>query len=140
MGQASLPPLRADEGDAQHVGRARRAERHAGDDDDALAGLGEAVLEGEAAGALDHVVLVVRVLGDDAVHAPDQRSLRPVGEVRRDRDDRRLRPFARDAQAGRARTGPADDGGEIERLGDLARGGGDGVGAGRLRLGALRVR
>ena len=29
--------------------------------------------------------------------------------------------------------------GEVERLGDLARGGGDGVGAGRLRLGALRA-
>ena len=31
------------------------------------------------------------------------------------------------------------DGAEIERLGDLARRRGDGVGAGRLRLGALGV-
>src|SRR5262245_58866752 len=62
--------LGADEGDAQHVGRARRAERNAGDDDDALARPGEAVAERQLAGAVDHVVLVVRVLGDDAVHAP----------------------------------------------------------------------
>ena len=95
--------VRADIGDAQHVGGARRAERHAGDDDDALAGLGETVLEGDAAGAVDHVVLVVRVFGDDAMHAPDHREPPAGGEVRRDRDDRRARPFARDAQAGRAR-------------------------------------
>ena len=44
--------LRADEGDAQHIGRARRSERHTGDDDDALPGLGEAFLEGDAAGAV----------------------------------------------------------------------------------------
>src|SRR6186713_3080671 len=62
--------LRADKGDAEHVGRARRAERDAGDDDDAAAGLGEAVLEGEAAGALHHVRGVASVLGDDAVDAP----------------------------------------------------------------------
>src|SRR5260221_383463 len=41
----------ADECNAEHVGRARRAERDAGDDDDAAARLGEAILEGEAAGA-----------------------------------------------------------------------------------------
>ena len=36
------PRGRSDERDAYHVGRAGRAERHAGDDDDALAGFGEA--------------------------------------------------------------------------------------------------
>ena len=59
----------------------RRAERHAGDDDDALAGLGEAFAEREPAGAVDHVVEVVRVLGDDAMHAPDERQLAPGREL-----------------------------------------------------------
>ena len=95
---AARPDPATHERDAQHVGRAGRAERHAGDDDDALAGLGEAVRERDPAGALHHVVLVVRVLGDDAMHAPDQRQFAPGRDVRRDRDDRRLRPFARDAQ------------------------------------------
>ena len=62
---------------------------------------------------------------------------RPVESFGRDRHDRRARPLAGDPQSGRARAGPADDGGELERLGDLARRRGDGVGAGRLRLGAL---
>ena len=68
----------ADIGDAQHVGRAGRAERDAGDDDDALAGAGKAVAKGDPAGAVDHVVDVMGGLGNDAMHAPDQCSLRPV--------------------------------------------------------------
>ena len=59
-----------DVGDAKHIGCARRAERNAGDDDDAAACLGEAVREGKPAGALHHVGGVFRVLGDDAVYAP----------------------------------------------------------------------
>jgi hypothetical protein len=50
---------------------ARRPQRHAGDDDHALAGLGKTVAEGEAAGALDHVILVAGVFGYDRMHAPD---------------------------------------------------------------------
>src|SRR5437762_2886457 len=46
-----LARFRADERDPHHVGRAGRAERDAGDDDDALAGLGEAFAEREPAGA-----------------------------------------------------------------------------------------
>ena len=57
----SRQPVRADIGDAQHVGGARRAERHAGGDDDAVAGLAEAFREGDAAGAVDHVVEIGRV-------------------------------------------------------------------------------
>src|SRR5205085_199022 len=56
--------------DAQHVGGAGRAKRHAGDDDDALAGFGKAVAESNAAGAAHHVVQVLCVFGDHAVHAP----------------------------------------------------------------------
>ena len=41
----------ADMGDAQHVGGAGGAKRHAGGDDDALAGLGEAFSVGDAAGS-----------------------------------------------------------------------------------------
>ena len=70
---SNVAGLFADKGDAQHIGRAGRAERHAGDDDHPLAGLGEAFLEGDAAGAVHHVVEIVRVFGDDAMHAPDQR-------------------------------------------------------------------
>src|ERR1700728_1644591 len=65
--------LSAHEGDAHHVGRAGRTERDAGDHDDALAGFGEAFLERDPAGAFDHVVLVARVLGYDAVDAPHER-------------------------------------------------------------------
>ena len=52
---------RPDIGDAQHVGGAGRAERHAGGDDDAVARLAEALLEGDAAGAVDHVVEIAGV-------------------------------------------------------------------------------
>jgi hypothetical protein len=51
--------------------------------------------EGDAAGAIDHVVEVLRILRHDAVHAPHDRELATGGEVRRDRDHRRLRPFTR---------------------------------------------
>ena len=50
-----------------------------------------------AAGALHHVILVVCVLGDDAVDAPCDRQLAARRDVRRQRDDCGLRPFARDA-------------------------------------------
>jgi len=47
---STIAGVGADEGDADHVGRAGPAERDAGDADDAASGLGDAVLEGEAAG------------------------------------------------------------------------------------------
>ena len=99
-----LRRFRADERDPQHVGGAGRAERHAGDHDHALAGLGEAILEGEPAGALHHVVEIVRVLRHDRVHAPDQRQSAAGREVGRDRHDRRFRPLARDPQARSSRS------------------------------------
>src|SRR3954451_4092904 len=63
---------RPDIGDAQHVGGAGGAERHAGDDDDALPGFGKAVAKRDAVGAVDHIVLVVRILRDHAMYAPYQ--------------------------------------------------------------------
>src|SRR3546814_12384088 len=69
-------------GDAQNVGRARRAEGNAGGDDDALAGLGEAVLERVADRPDDPVAEVPRSLGVDAVPAPADGApprRRPVG-------------------------------------------------------------
>src|SRR5581483_6842951 len=80
--------LAADIGDAQHVGGAGGAEGHAGHRDDALPGLGAALAEGDAAGMVDHVVDVARVLGDDAMHAPGDRELAAGGDVGRHRDDR----------------------------------------------------
>ena len=68
-------------GDAQQVGRARRAERHAGGDHQARAGLRDACLERVLAGALDHLVDVVRVLAHHAVQAPDQRQPARRGEL-----------------------------------------------------------
>ena len=65
--------LVCDIGDAHEIGGARGAERQARDHDDALAGLGEPLLQRDAAGALDHVVLIVRVFVDDAMDAPDNR-------------------------------------------------------------------
>src|SRR5581483_9612968 len=81
-GRSLLHPTRlaADERHPHHVGGAGRAERDAGDDDDTLAGLGKAFLEGKAAGAFHHVVLVMRVLSDDAVDAPDDRQLTARGD------------------------------------------------------------
>ena len=64
----------------------------------------------------------MRIFRDHAVHAPDHREFASGGKVGRDRDHWRFGAFARDAQRGRSRTGPADDGGEFERLGDLPRG------------------
>ena len=125
------PAAVADKSDAHEVGRAGRAERHAGDDDDALAGFGETFLEGKPAGALHHVVLIVRILGDDGVDAPDdgqfasgvfasaksQRS----GICGRSRETRK--PVEPDA-------GPAHDRRKVERFGHLPRRRRDGVGAG----------
>ena len=116
-------------GNPQHIGRARRAERHAGDRDDALAGLGEAFAEGDAAGAVDHVVLVAGVLGNDAMHAPHHRQPAAGRDIGRDRDDRRARALARHPQRGRAGGGPAHHRGEIERVGDVA--------GGRRRIGCF---
>src|SRR5581483_3485799 len=74
--QAVLPAkalVRADGSDAQHVRGARRAQRHAGHDDDALARARKAVAKGDTARAVHHVIKVVSVFGDDAMHAPHHR-------------------------------------------------------------------
>ena len=63
------------EGDAHHVGRTGGSERHTGDDDDALADVGEPVAERNRAGPVHHVILVARIGGDHAVHPPDDRQL-----------------------------------------------------------------
>ena len=67
----------SDVSNPHEIGRARRTERHAGYDDDALAGLGEILAVGDAAGAFDHVVLVVRVFVDDAMDTPHHLQLTP---------------------------------------------------------------
>lgn len=94
--------LGADEGNAHHVGRARRAERHARNDDHALAGLGKALVKGDAAGAAHHRVDVARVLRNNAMDAPHKGQAPRRGEIWRKRDRRRFGPLARDAQAGSA--------------------------------------
>src|SRR3546814_4452246 len=75
-------------GDAQNVGRARRAEGNAGGDDDAVAGLGEAVLERVADRPDDHVAEVPGILGVDAVHAPDDGEPPRRRQVGRQADNR----------------------------------------------------
>jgi len=52
-----------------------------GDDDDALAGLRETVPERNRAGAVDHVVEIVGVLCDHAMHAPHDRQLSGGREI-----------------------------------------------------------
>src|SRR3984893_9658589 len=59
-------------GDPGHVGRARRAKRNAGNDNDAILRFGKAFASGQFAGALHHVVDVMRVLGDDSMDAPNE--------------------------------------------------------------------
>lgn len=117
----------------------RGAERHTCGDDDTITRLAETFGNHDATSAVHHVVEVAGIAGDDAVQAPDDRQ--PAGGLddRRQRDDRNLRPFARGAQAGRARGRIGDDCRKLQRFGDLARGKRNGVGAGRFRLGALRI-
>src|SRR5436309_14250763 len=62
--------IRADGGNPHHVGGAGDAERHAGDDDHALAGADKAIAERDLAGPAHHVVLVARVFRHHAMHAP----------------------------------------------------------------------
>jgi hypothetical protein len=52
------------------VGSARRAERGAGGDDNALARFREAFLVGDLVRAIDDIVEIVRVFGQDAVQSP----------------------------------------------------------------------
>ena len=48
--------------------------------------------------AVDHVFLIVGVLGDDAMHAPHHRELSARRDIGRDADDERAGPLTRDAQ------------------------------------------
>src|SRR5260370_35069490 len=84
--------LSPDIGDAYHVGGAGDAERHAGDDDHALAGIGEAAAEGNRAGAIDHVVLAVWVFRHHAMHPRPARQFAARRQLRCDGDNRRPRP------------------------------------------------
>src|SRR5499427_1925586 len=109
------------EGNAHHIGHPRRSERHSGHDDDALARPRKSFLEGNAARAVDHIVLIAGILRNHAVHAPYQRKLAAGRDVRRNRHDRRPRPLAGDPQCSGAGRGPAHHGVQVERFGDLAR-------------------
>ena len=102
-------------------------------------GAGEIVLEGQPAGAVDHLVLVACILADNAMRAPHQRQTARRGDDRGDRDDRRRGPLAGGPQAGGAGGRVADDGGQVQRFGDLAGRGRDRVGTRRFRLSALGV-
>jgi hypothetical protein len=82
------------ERDPQQIGRARRAQRNAGGDDDAFAGAGKTLVIGNARGAFDHVVEVVGVVGEHAVQAPDERKPARGFERRRQRDDRHFGALA----------------------------------------------
>ena len=62
--------------------------------------------EAGATGAVGHVVDVARVLGDDRMHAPDERQAAGGVDIGRQRQDRHARPLARDAQA-RSRPTPS---------------------------------
>src|SRR6478672_671172 len=129
--------VRTDICDAEHIRCTRRAERNAGHDNDALPGFGETFLEGNAARAVDHVILVMRILSDDTVHSPYHREPPSGWYVGRQRNNRRPRSFARHPQSGRTGRCPADDSCQIERIGNLARSVCDCVGAGRFRFSAL---
>src|SRR5262245_1087353 len=97
-------------GDAQHIGRAGRSERNTGNDDHALPGFRETFLHRDVAGTLDHVVLVMRILGDDAMDAPDNGKAPSGRDIGRQRDDRGAWPLAGYPQASRAGRRPADNG------------------------------
>src|SRR5262245_53863274 len=60
-----------DEGDAKHVGRTRRSERHAGRDNDPLARQREALLVGDAAGLGGPVLGLAGGVGELCREPPD---------------------------------------------------------------------
>ncbi len=83
--------VRTDIGDPEHVGGAGRAERQAGGDDQPVAGPAETFGADDAAGAVDHVVEIMRVIGDHAMQAPDDRQAASGLDDRRQRQDRHIR-------------------------------------------------
>src|SRR6266849_8654206 len=94
-----LPSAR-DPGDAQDVGRARRAERDAGSDGDAFTVLGQALVAGDADRLLHHVGEIRHVAGVNAMRAPEQRQAARRLQIRGEEEDGHIGPLARGSQRG----------------------------------------
>ena len=77
---------------SEHVGGAGSAERHAGGDDDTLAGPRKFVPMGNAAGLANHFAEAGDVLGLDAMHSPTESEPARRGDLRSEAEDRHLRP------------------------------------------------
>ena len=127
---AGASAVLADEGDAQHIGGARRAQWDTSGDGNAVAGAGKAFLIGDDAGAIDHVFQRNGIFGLHAMDAPDHRHAADGALVGREHDDRLGRPFARRADTGRAGGRVGDDGSQSERFGNLTGRRRDGVSRG----------
>src|SRR4051812_25185315 len=69
----SASALHSNGGDAQQVGCPRLAERHAGDCDDRLTGLGETFSPHHLTGGRGHFAHVFHIFDVHGVHAPGQR-------------------------------------------------------------------
>ncbi len=80
--------FRTDIGDAQHIGGARRSKGQAGHDDDTLTNLGETIPRRELTGAIDKVIEVMSVVGQNSMHTPRDRKLAARCRNWRDCQDR----------------------------------------------------
>ncbi len=92
--------VRADIGNAQHVGRTGRAERHTGGHDDAVARLPKPSSTTIAAGAVDHVVEIVGSEETTQCRPQTTDRRRAVWMTGGERDDRHF-PDVRARRAGR---------------------------------------
>jgi hypothetical protein len=125
LGSARSLRIGVEHGDPDHVGRARRAKRNTRNDNDAVLRFCKAFASGQLAGALRHVVEVMRVLGDDRMNAPNKSETAGRLPVWREGENRRFGPLPGDAKRGRAGKRPGDNRLQIERFGEISRSDGD---------------
>ena len=102
VGSGGAGAVLPDEGDAQHVGGTGRAEWDAGGDGDAVTGTGITFLVSDDAGAVDEILVIDSVIGEEALDAPDHRQAAGGSDVGGEGEDGLGRPFARRTNARRA--------------------------------------
>ena len=114
-----------------------RSQRYPGDDYHSVARFRKAFVESDPAGLAHHRRLVLGVAREHAMHSPHGRELACRPQHRRERNHGETGAFTRDAQSRRPRRRVAEDGRQLERVGNGVRGGGNGVAA--VACGGVRV-
>src|SRR5690606_29605434 len=113
--------------DMQEVGSAGLTEGEAGDDDDVVTLLGEALGLGGGGAEFDHLLDAVDLLESQRMHAPAESQATGGLDVRGQAQDRGGRTLTRGAQGGETGRGVGDGRGRTDQAGDLAQGAADGV-------------